>query len=257
MGDFSLSWKRKRPLYGKMSKMDSSVIILLVDESRFFLAIERQFLRKTPAEVIEIENGEDALRACREHSPALVFLSFRLPDAQGPDICRKIKDSEDLNSISVVIVCDTNQDWQIEESRKAGCDEILVKPLDRHQFLEIGSRFVQIIRSPRQACLIPVGFRSARGEFRGKCLDISTGGLFLQCSEKLSEEEKIDIDLTLPIQPPEAVSCQGLVAWLNDKDHPLKPHFPVGYGIRFLNISDPEKRYIQKFMDGDGRFQGV
>jgi len=230
--------------------MTDPLTILLVDESKFFLAIERQFLRKTPAGVLEAENGEDALKVCRDLRPTMVFLAFKLPGIQGPEVCRRIKTDPDLQNISIIMICETNQAWQVDESRRSGCDGVLAKPLDRHKFLEIGSQFVSTIRSPRHACLIPVVIRSNRGEFRGKCLDISTGGLFLQCSEDLHEGEQFEIELSMPVQPAEVITCRGVIAWLNDKDNPFKPHFPVGFGTRFLSISEHGKTLIRNFVGG-------
>jgi len=202
---------------------------------------------------MECGTGEEALKACRDHRPRLIFAAFKLPDHQGPDLCRKIKGDPSLRGISVIVVCETDQPWQIEESRKAGCDGVLVKPLDKHKFLEVGSQFVSTIRAPRHACLVPVVVRSGEREIKCKCLDISTGGIFLQCQEHFSEGDRFDMSFVLPVEPEQTLACTGVVAWKNDKDHPFKAHFPVGFGIRFQKVSETAKNLIRRFVDGEIR----
>ena len=55
-----------------------SLKILLLDSSKFFRTIEKQFLSKTPVEVFEAENGEQGLVVCKEQKPDLIYLAFDL-----------------------------------------------------------------------------------------------------------------------------------------------------------------------------------
>ena len=72
-------------------EMAQGLKILIVDGSRFFRSIEKQFLSKTPAEILEAESGEEALAVWKDQNPELLYVAAGLPDMPGVDLCQKIK----------------------------------------------------------------------------------------------------------------------------------------------------------------------
>lgn len=218
--------------------MKSTVDVLLVDESPFFLSIEKQFLRKSSVEVREARTAAAALNLIAEKVPDMIYMSYDLPDRSGADVCRQLKADRKLRAIPLVLVCnEQNLDHQ-QQGRAAGCDALLTKPLDRHRFLEIGRSFLSGIREQRRSCLIRVRARSGEQLFIAKGLDISRGGIFLECTEQLKPGTLLQLELQLsrPTEQGPWVSVTGVVAWLNTKEKPFKPNHPVGCGIKFVEI---------------------
>lgn len=212
--------------------------ILLVDESRFFLTIEKQFLRNVPVTVLEAQTAAQAFTLSRKTPPHLIYLSYDLPDQRGDECCRQLKSDPQLRKIPIVMICDDRQGEQAELSRQAGCDAVLTKPLDRHRFLEIGRSFLAGIRERRRTCLIRVQAHAGDREFDGNALDISTGGLFLETAEVLTTgtELLLNIHLTRTQENGPWIQCSGIVAWINTIENPMKPNHPVGYGIRLTDV---------------------
>lgn len=230
--------------------MKASPLILLVDDSPFFLSIERQFLRKSLVEVVEAANATDALALCREKKPQLVYLGFDLPDRNGAECCRLIKGDTRLRGTAVVVVCNEQRLDQQELSRQAGCNAVLTKPLDRHRFLEIGRSFLAGIREQRRSCLIRVRAKTGVLTFSAKGLDISSGGLFLECPDDLPPGTALDLELQLsrPDGNGPWLRLSGIIAWRNTRDKPFKPHHPVGFGVKFVNLTPETVTQLYAFL---------
>jgi CheY-like chemotaxis protein len=217
--------------------------ILLADDSKFFRTIERQFLQKTPAQLAEVTTSDELFERLRKDPPQLLFVGFTLRPLNGAECCRRIKADPKLSALAVVIVCDQGEDRQLEDSKQAGCDSVLIKPLDRISFLRVGRQFLNLIREHRQPCFMQVKFTWQDETFVGKCLDISGGGLFLETAADVPVGSTLTLEFTLPSGIRLANSCQGEVMWLNRKPNLFKPHYPVGLGIRF---SSPSKMLIDE-----------
>lgn len=217
--------------------------ILLADDSKFFRTIERQFLQKTPAELSEVASSDELLDRVRKDCPDLVFIGFALRPLDAAESCRQIKSDPKLRTLPVVIICDQGDAKQLEAAKRAGCDAVLVKPLDRISFLRMGRQFLCSIREHRQPCFMPVKFTWKGETVLGKCLDISSGGMFLESSADIPVGEVLGLDFVLPNGVNLASKCQGEVMWQNRKPNMYKPHYPVGMGIRF---NDPSKVLIDE-----------
>jgi CheY-like chemotaxis protein len=207
--------------------------ILLADDSKFFRTIERQFLQKTPAELDEVACSDELLSKLRKNCPHLLFIGYTLRPLNAAECCRQIKADPALRSLPVVIVCDQGEGQQVEEAKRANCDAVLIKPLDRISFLRIGRKFLNSIREHRQPCFMPVRFTWQGETITGKCLDISGGGLFLESSMDVPVGTLLTLDFILPSGVNLSSSCQGEVMWHNRKPNLFKPHYPVGMGVRF------------------------
>src|SRR5919106_6925050 len=78
--------------------------ILLVDDVRFFLELERSFLDREGFEVLLAENGLDALETARRERPGLVLLDLNMPGMQGDEVCRLLKADLALSNTPVIMV---------------------------------------------------------------------------------------------------------------------------------------------------------
>lgn len=209
--------------------------IMLADDSRFFRSIERQFLQKTPAQVAEAVNSDDLFAQLTTDKPQLLFLAYSLRPLDGVECCRRIKASPSLRDLPVVMVCDQDLPEQVDVARRAGCDAVLVKPLHRQSFLQAGRQFLSEIREHRQPCFMVIHFAWQGENCRGKSLDISSGGIFVESAADIPVGTMVELSFALPgVNQP--VSCHGEVVWLNRRPKSLKPHYPNGFGVRFRDL---------------------
>ena len=216
--------------------MGKKLRILLADDSRFFRAIESQFLLKTPVEILEADDCDTALEVIRNEKPDLVYMAFSLPKGGGAACCQTIKNDPVLNSTPVVIICDQGDPDQPGIARQKGCDACLSKPLDRHNFLQVGRQVLDGIREHRQPSFFPVTFKVDAEEFVGKCLDISGGGMFIESQADIPAGTQINLSFKLPDGLASQFTCTGKISWLNRKPNPMKPHYPHGLGIKFEGL---------------------
>lgn len=220
--------------------MPTPLCILLVDDSPFFLNLERQFLRNTPASLLEAKTVDEALRLARSHRPSLVFMNIDMPEVDGITCCRQFRADPDLQTIPVILIGNRMHAEQQAQAVAAGCSGFLSKPLDRRQFLELGHHLLVSIdrREPRRNCEIPVSFEWRGADRHGLCVDISSGGMFLKIDPAASKGEVLSLRLRLPDSERTIVVLTGRVAWVNMHNDLIKPDYPVGYGLEFIDISE-------------------
>ncbi|MCM2263575.1 MAG: response regulator [Desulfuromonadales bacterium] len=220
--------------------MPTPLCILLVDDSPFFLNLERQFLRNTPASLLEAKSAGEALALARSHRPSLVFMDIDMPEVDGLTCCRQFKGDQELQGIPIILIGDKNSPDQQAQAAAAGSSGFLTKPLDRRQFLEAGHRLLAGIdrRESRRDCDIPVSFEWGGVERHGLCVDISSGGMFLRIDPRAGKGDLLQLRLRLPDRERTVIKLTGRIAWVNLPDAPIKPNYPFGYGLEFIDISE-------------------
>lgn len=219
--------------------MVTPLCILLVDESKFFLELERQFLRNTPATTLLASTAVEALELARTYRPSLIYLDMKLPDMDGSAFCLKIRADRELATIPVILVGAQGSDDEAL-AQAAGASAFISKPLDRRVFLGVGHSFLLSIdrREPRRTCRIPVSYLCRGQRLQGHCIDISSGGMFLDCLPVAGKGEGLLLRFALPDANLTEVELHGRIAWANSDKEIIKPDYPHGYGIEFIDISE-------------------
>jgi DNA-binding NtrC family response regulator len=102
--------------------------ILIIEDDALVRKTLASQLAKLGFEVVAAGTGEEGVRAFGEAAPDLVLLDVRLPDTDGLDVLRRIKDK---NRRAVILVMTAFDDMKTTvEAIKLGAFEYLVKPLD-------------------------------------------------------------------------------------------------------------------------------
>lgn len=225
----------------------SQAKVLLADESRFFLTIEKQFLRNIPVTLLESQSASQTLSFCRTERPHLIYLAQEISGMPGTQCCLQIKADPTLRHIPVIMICEPGEE---QNCHLAGCDAVLLKPLDRHRFLEVGRSFLDGIRERRRPCLISASVESEVMNFSARGLDISSGGIFLDTSSQppVGTAVRLKIHLARPHEAGPHIDCHGVIAWHNAKENPLKPNHPVGIGIKFQPLPTPTAAILNGFL---------
>lgn len=222
--------------------MTTPLCILLVDDSKFFLELERQFLRNTPATILLAASAEEAAAVAQKHLPSLIYMDVDMSGMNGFDCCRALKSDLQMQAIPVVLIGAKASAADAAIARVAGADAYLTKPLDRRQFLDVGHNFLMSIerREPRRDCRLPVDFICRGLHLQGHCIDVSTGGMFLGCRSTVAKGEALTLKFSLPDEHLSPIELHGRIAWVNSRDEIIKPDYPLGYGIEFIDI--PEEK---------------
>ncbi len=226
--------------------------ILFVDDMELFLELEQSLFNRDEIDMLVARNGQEALEAVRREKPDLVFMDLFMPVMNGDEACRLIKSDPLLKKTPVVIITMTANDADLERCRLAGCDDIINKPLDRHQVLEVTARYLSL--SGRQAPRIPARIRvsftldGTREVLSDYSINLSSGGIFLETDQIFAPGTPLHLEFALT-DPQRIIACGGRIAWVNYPEDKLKPHLPCGLGIQFigLRLEDVEalRHYIQ------------
>ena len=103
---------------------------LVVDDSRVIRAVARRILEELRYSVAEAEDGMEALRACHEKMPDLIFLDWNLPSMKGLDFIRSVRGQPD-GGHPVILFCTIESDpGEIASAMAAGANEYVLKPFD-------------------------------------------------------------------------------------------------------------------------------
>lgn len=80
-------------------------------------------------EVDEYENGADALRGLRERPPELVLLDISLPEMDGTEVLREMRDDPALKGIPAIALTAHAMAGDRERFLSMGFDHYLTKPI--------------------------------------------------------------------------------------------------------------------------------
>lgn len=106
--------------------------ILVVDDDRLVLATLTHGLSQAGYEVIDADNGDDAILLAREHKPDLALLDIRMEGKTGFDVAAYLRD---YCQMPFMFLSAFSDDATVAQVKELGAVAYLVKPLDIHQIV--------------------------------------------------------------------------------------------------------------------------
>jgi len=82
----------------------SQPVVLLVEDEPAQRSVLSYNLKAEGFQVVEADNGEDALLLTRENLPDLIVLDWMIPQVSGIEVCRRLKVSNDTKSIPIIML---------------------------------------------------------------------------------------------------------------------------------------------------------
>jgi DNA-binding response OmpR family regulator len=104
--------------------MDRGTILVVDDEPNIAELIEL-YLHREGYHVVQAASGEAAVRAVAEHRPRLVVLDIGLPDIDGLEVCRRLRQTS-----TVPVIFLTARDGEVDRvvGLELGADDYVTKP---------------------------------------------------------------------------------------------------------------------------------
>ncbi len=106
--------------------------ILVVDDDRLVLATLTHGLAQAGYEVIDADNGDDAILLAREHRPELALLDIRMEGMSGFDVAAYLREALQTPFMFLSAFAD---EATVAKVKELGAVAYLVKPLDIHQIV--------------------------------------------------------------------------------------------------------------------------
>jgi len=111
--------------------------VLVADDEDASQRELRTLLERGGYRVITAGDGAAALRTLAAHESDLVLCEAVLPDMDGFEVCRAIKQAPATRDIPVVLLMSGEDEVQRERAIQAGADEVALKPVDRARLLAL------------------------------------------------------------------------------------------------------------------------
>jgi signal transduction histidine kinase/CheY-like chemotaxis protein len=116
--------------------------ILVVDDKELNRRLLIKFLAGYDLDIIEAENGEEAVEKARLHHPDLVLMDVKMPVMDGCEATQLLKKDRALRKIPVIIITASALKEQEPGIKKAGADGHLNKPVKRGALIKELKRFL-------------------------------------------------------------------------------------------------------------------
>lgn len=126
-------------------KMGAS--ILIVEDDTFLSSISVEKLSKMGYKVSSVPDGEQALKFLAREKPDLVLLDIMMPGINGFEVLRSMRADDRLKQVAVVVFSNLGQDQDMEEARRLGADDFLVKA--KFTLSEVAERIETVLKKKR------------------------------------------------------------------------------------------------------------
>jgi len=101
--------------------------ILLIEDDPFLIDIYATKLKEEGYSLNVAEDGEEGLRLLKQKKPDLLLLDIVLPNFNGWEILRRVKKSDALKDLKVIILSNLGEKDEIEKGLSLGATKYLVK----------------------------------------------------------------------------------------------------------------------------------
>lgn len=109
--------------------------ILIVDDEQDLVKLIRYHLEKEGYKITAAYNGEDALFLARKERPELIILDLMLPGIDGLEVCKRLKTSQELASIAIVMLTAKGEKEDITVGLRLGADDYVTKPFSPKELI--------------------------------------------------------------------------------------------------------------------------
>lgn len=109
--------------------------ILVVDDDPMIRKTVKRHLKKANYKVIEAGNGKEALAMIEENTPNLVLLDVMMPEMNGFEVCRTLRQDFRNKSIYIIILSAKGKTEEKVQGLEFGADDYVTKPFDPKELM--------------------------------------------------------------------------------------------------------------------------
>jgi DNA-binding response OmpR family regulator len=115
--------------------MGKKKILVVDDEPNILMSIE-YILDMEGYEVHTARDGEEALSVAERIRPDLILLDVSMPRKDGYEVCRILREREDMAGTKVIMLTAKGQALEKKKGLEVGADEYVTKPFSAVDLLE-------------------------------------------------------------------------------------------------------------------------
>ncbi len=126
-----------RVVFPAKLREEAAKILIVDDEETVRSAIAYALTQNRPYVVEAVASGTEALIKLGAQRPDLLILDIFMPEMDGLEVCRVLKNEPGLSDMKVVIITGFPDNPKLEKIIALGYTHIMVKPLDLHHTLKV------------------------------------------------------------------------------------------------------------------------
>ena len=127
----------------------TSARILVVDDNATNLKLFIHLLTSPGREVRTASNARETLAVLDEFQPDLILMDLQLPDIDGLELTRMLRQSRRVENASIVAVTAYAMKGDEERARLAGVDGYISKPIDKNAFRSMVAEYLSRVKGER------------------------------------------------------------------------------------------------------------
>lgn len=105
-------------------------ICLLVDDSGVVRKVSRKIMEELGFEIMEAQDGKEALSKCDEKTPDVILLDWNMPVMNGLEFIKTYREKQLANDVKIIFCTTENDANKIMIAIEAGANEYIMKPFD-------------------------------------------------------------------------------------------------------------------------------
>ncbi len=110
--------------------------IFIADDESGFVSTLKSRLEFEGFEVTTAPDGKSTLERIPEEEPDLILLDIMMPEMNGYQVCRELKEDPDLSSIPILMLTAKSQESDKFWGMEAGTDAYVTKPFDMDELIK-------------------------------------------------------------------------------------------------------------------------
>ncbi len=111
-------------------------LIMIVEDSATDMRFARSVCEENGFRVVTETDGEKVFEHAKKAQPDLILLDVILPNKNGFQVCRQLKNDDETRTIKVIIVSSKDQPSDKFWGMKQGADEYITKPYGEDDLLD-------------------------------------------------------------------------------------------------------------------------
>jgi len=118
--------------------------VLVVDDNQPNRSVLANLLEPLGFDVVEAENGEQAVARAQQRHPAIILMDLVMPGMSGLEATRVLRQIPDLQDLTIIGVSASTFETDQQAAIQAGCDDFLPKPVEIQNLLVLFEKYLQI-----------------------------------------------------------------------------------------------------------------
>ncbi len=101
--------------------------ILIIEDDSFLQGLEAGKLKKDNYDILTASTGDEGMEKINEPGIDLILLDLILPKFDGFEILKKVRETESLKKVPVIVFSNLSEDKDIKRAEELGATDFMVK----------------------------------------------------------------------------------------------------------------------------------